>query len=282
MLRFKLRWTTAVLSTLACVVGSCSAQERPVVATPVVAQGTPKSSRQPSSTDTQEPASQANNPNPPKEDENPKRILGIIPNFETTDGDAVQALQALTSKQKYNLAWQQMSDFGAHIGAAFQAGLLQAGNGEPHYGQGWGAYGERFAAGEGDQVTSNFFIFGFLPHILKEDPRYFRKGKGSMVSRIYYAASRTVITRTDSGDSTFNVPQVAGQLMQQGISNLYYPKVDRDVSGTFKGWGLNLAYNSGYNVLKEFYPDFLKLLARRHWNRAQPVGAPPSFSNTIS
>lgn len=282
MLRFKMRWTTTVLSTLVCVVGPCSAQERPVVRTPVVAQATSKSSPQPSSTGAQEPASQANNPKPPKEDENPKRILGIIPNFETTDGDAVQALRPLTTKQKYNLAWHQMSDYGAHVGAAFQAGLLQASNGEPHYGQGWGAYGERFAAGEGDQVTSNFFIFGFLPHILKEDPRYFRKGKGSTVSRIYYAASRTVISKTDSGDSTFNLPQVAGQLMQQGISNLYYPKVDRNVSGTFKGWGLNLAYNSGYNVLKEFYPDFLKLIVRRHGNRGQRVGAPPLSPNTIS
>jgi hypothetical protein len=40
-----------------------------------------------------------------------------------------------------------------------------------------------------------------------------------------------VITRKDSGDPTFNTPQVLDQLLQQGISTSYYPQQDRTASG---------------------------------------------------
>jgi len=206
-----------------------------------------------------------------EQDENTKRILGIIPNFQSKD-DIPENQAPLTAREKYVLAYHQTVDFSAHFGNAFQAMLQQASNGQPHYGQGWGAYGQRFGAAEADQVTSAFFIFGFLPHVLHEDPRYFRKRHGSVWSRIRYSASRTLITRTDSGGSTFNTPQVLGQLLQQGISTAYYPQQDRTASGVFENWGINLAYTGAYNVLKEFYPDFLRIVFHRR--PAQPQAVP--------
>lgn len=193
------------------------------------------------------------------QDDNPKRILGIIPNFQTTNDKPAQ-YEPMSVKEKYVLAWHQTVDISAHFGNLFQAALQQASDGQPHYGQGWGPYAQRFGAAEADQATSAFFIFGFLPHVLHQDPRYFRRAKGSVWGRIQYAATRTVISRTDAGDPTFNTPQVLGQLLQQGISTSYYPAQDRSVSGVFQNWGVNLAYNSAYNVLKEFYPDFLRIV----------------------
>jgi hypothetical protein len=233
-----------------------------------------------SSGTTQEPTGPPSNPTG-QQDENPKRILGIIPNFETKD-DTPQNQPPLTVKEKYTLAWHQTVDFSAHFGNLFQAMLQQASNGQPHYGQGWGPYAERFGAAEGDQVTSAFFIFGFIPHILHDDPRYFRKAKGSVWSRITYSASRTVITRTDAGNATFNVPQVAGQLFQQSISTAYYPPVDRTAGRVFQNWGVSLAYNSAYNVLKEFYPDFLRIVFRRHREQDLAFPAPPPTSPPVA
>jgi len=230
------------------------------------------SSQQPSSSPSQEPTGPPSNPTG-QQDENPKRILGIIPNFQTKD-DTPQNQPPLTVKEKYVLAWHQTVDFSAHFGNLFQAMLQQASDGQPHYGQGWGPYAERFGAAEGDQATSAFFIFGFLPHILHDDPRYFRKAHGSAWSRIRYSASRTVITRTDSGHSTFNIPQVGGQLFQQAISTIYYPPEDRTTASVFQNWGTSLAYNTAYNVLKEFYPDFLRIVFRRH-RQQDPAGTAP-------
>lgn len=194
--------------------------------------------------------------------ENPKRILGIIPNFDTAN-NTPQDKTPLTTKEKYILAYHQSFDFSAHLGNAFQSALTQASNEQPHYGQGWGAFAERFGATEADGVTSSFLIYAIFPQILHEDPRYFRRGRGPILHRIAYAASRTVITRTDDGGHTANVPLIAGLLVQQAISVSYYPPVDRTASGVFGNWMINLGYTAGYTVLKEFYPDFLHIIFRR-------------------
>jgi hypothetical protein len=210
--------------------------------------------------------------------ENSKRILGFIPNFQTTN-DVPQNQRPLTTKEKYILSLHQMFDFSAHIGNAFQSTIQQATNGQPHYGQGWNALGKRFLASEGDQVTSSLFISGMLPALLKEDPRYFRRGIGSPWSRTWYAMERTVITRKDDGRPTFNTSQTLGQLMSAAISTSYYPKQDRSVSSAFANTGMNLLYNSGYNVLREYYPDILRKLFHRHKDVAAGATSPKTSSS---
>src|SRR5208283_2296779 len=132
-------------------------------------------------------------------DEVPKRIFWIIPNFMTAN-DQPQNLGPLTPKEKFNIAWHQWWDVSAHVGNVLQAAISQAANGIPEYGQGWGAFGERYAAQEGDQFTG-----------------------------------ATVICRTDSGENTFNIPQVFGQLGQASISLTYYPQVNQTLAGCFPG-----------------------------------------------
>jgi hypothetical protein len=196
-------------------------------------------------------------------DQVPKRILYIIPNF-MTENDQPENQGPLTAGQKFNIAWHQFSDYSAHFGNILQASISQAADGIPHYGQGWGAFGERFLAQEGDQFTGSMLIYGALPTLLHQDPRYLRRGRGSAWSRIYYAASRVVIGRTDSGNPTFNAPQVFGQLGQAAISLSYYPTQDHSVKGLFQGWGVNQFYNIGWNQLKEFTPDLAAFIRRHH------------------
>jgi hypothetical protein len=201
-------------------------------------------------------------------DEVPKRIFWIIPNFMTYN-DQPENQGPLTSKQKFNIAWHQFYDLSAHVGNLIQASISQAANGLPHYGQGWGAFGERYAAQEGDQFTGSMLIYGVLPSVLHDDPRYFRRGRGKAWSRIAYAASRVVICRTDSGKSTFNAPSVFGQLGQASISAYtYYPQQDRKFGGVLAGWTINQGYNIGWNQLKEFTPD-LGAYLKRHSKKKQ-------------
>jgi hypothetical protein len=197
-----------------------------------------------------------------RRDEVPKRIFGIIPNFMTTNNQPKNR-GPLTTKQKYSIAWHQFADPSAHFGNLIQAAISQATNGIPHYGQGWGPFGKRFLAEEGDQFTSSFLIYGVLPQFLHQDPRYFRKGTGSPLSRVGYAASRVVIARHDDGRPVFNASQVFGQLGQAGISLTYYPQQDRNAHGLFVGWGVSQAYTIGWNQLKEFSPDVAVHLRHR-------------------
>jgi hypothetical protein len=277
--REKIYRLSVLLLVAAASAATCAAQDKPDAPTPK--QSDAPSTQSSSAEKTKAPAGapsdaggQGSDPHA-QQDENPKRILGFIPNFQSKD-DIPENQAPLTPRQKYILAYHQTVDFSAHIGNAFQAALQQASDGQPHYGQGWGPYAQRFGAAEADQVTSAFFIFGLLPHVLKEDPRYFRKRYGSPWSRIRYAATRTVITRTDAGGRTFNTPQVLGQLLQQGISTAYYPEQDRSASGVFEDWGINLAYNSAYNILKEFYPDFLRVVSRRRRETRPATNSTPA------
>lgn len=200
-------------------------------------------------------------------DEVPKRIFWIVPNFMTAN-DQPENKGPLNKKQKFDIAWHQFWDLSAHFGNILQAGISQAANGLPHYGQGWGAYGERYLAQEGDQFTGSMLIYGVLPCVLHQDPRYFRKGRGKAWSRIAYAASRVVIARTDSGRSTFNASQVFGQLGQATISSTtYYPKEDRELEGVLTGWVINQGYNIGWNQLKEFTPDLAAFMKRHSKKR---------------
>jgi hypothetical protein len=193
----------------------------------------------------------------------PKRMFGMIPDFENTN-DTPANRHPLTLHEKYILSLHQAFDISAHVGDAFQAALQQAGNGQPRYGEGWGAYGERFAAAEGDQITASILIYGFLPSILHEDPRYFRQGRGSTIARMWYAINRTFVTRKDNGRSGFNNSETFGQLISCGISASYYPPQDRALDRVFSNWAVNLGGNSAYNVLSEYYPDLMRGLFHRH------------------
>jgi hypothetical protein len=226
--------------------------------------------------DSPEPKLAADQPIQPKadpqdrdaNDDVPKRIFWIIPNFMTAN-DQPENQGPLTPRQKYNIAWHQFFDYSAHFGNLMQASISQAANAIPHYGQGWGAFGERYLAQEADQFTGSMLIYGVLPNMLHQDPRYFRKGRGSTWSRIAYAASRVVIARTDSGKPTFNASTVFGQLGQASISMLYYPQQDRELHGVLTGWAINQGYNIGWNQLKEWTPD-LGAFLRRHSKKHKP------------
>src|SRR5215469_10894532 len=261
-------WRVAWL-TLALAVVSVWAQDKP---------DSPGAKIQPDAPVLLDPAVQPNPLDKEANDEVPKRIFWIIPNFMTAN-DQPENKGPLTPRQKFNIAWHQFFDMSAHFGNLIQASISQAANGLPHYGQGWGAFGERYAAQEGDQFTGSMLIYGVLPTVLHQDPRYFRRGRGSVWSRVAYAASRVVIARTDAGKPTFNASSVFGQFGQASISMLYYPQQDRKIEGVVQGWAINQGYNIGWNQLKEFTPDlgaYMKPHSKKNRNNAKDIQDPRS------
>src|SRR5580658_10239639 len=116
--------------------------------------------------------------------EEKQRVFGVIPNFYVT---YIPDAAPLTPKQKFKLAWKSTVDpvtFGL-TGAL--AGIQQAQNDFSGYGQGAAGYGRRFGAAYGNEVSGTFIGGAILPSLLKQDPRYFYKGTGSVRSRVLYA-----------------------------------------------------------------------------------------------
>ena len=66
-----------------------------------------------------------------KNAENPKRILGILPNFISAN-DTVANQDPMTVHEKYVMSFHQMFDFSAHLGNLLQSAISQASNGQLH------------------------------------------------------------------------------------------------------------------------------------------------------
>ena len=179
-----------------------------------------------------------------------QRVLGFIPNFYVS---YVPKAAPLSSKQKFQLAWKSTVDpvtFGI-TGAI--AGIEQAQNHFPGYGQGAEGYAKRYGATYAD-LTINTYIGGaILPSLLKQDPRYFYKGTGTKRSRALYAIANSFICKGDNGNWQPNYSFLLGTLASGGISNLYYPASDRNGTAlTFENAAIGIAANAAANLLQEF------------------------------
>ena len=84
-----------------------------------------------------------------------------------------------------------------------------------------------------------------------------------MWPRVFYAISRSVVTRKDAGQATFNWSNVAGTAMSAALSNAYYPPASRTASAAAVNWGTNVAGSGLAHLLPEFWPDFHDWVRRR-------------------
>ena len=193
------------------------------------------------------------------------RIFGVIPNFQTVS-DPTKPYVPLRVREKWLLFVRETIDPYTFASAAAGAGISQWHNDDPKYGVGFKPYMQRFGAAEADIATQNFFSDAVLASFFHEDPRYFRKGPGSpVVHRIFYAMSRVLITRRDSGRDSFNFSGILGMGMGIGLSNVYYPP--QSINGTEMCSRVltSLASSALGNLLPEFWPDFKAKLAHyRH------------------
>ena len=108
--------------------------------------------------------------------------------------------------------------------------------------------------------SSAFFSKYLYPALLKQDPRYHRSNSQSFWGRVMYAASRTVITRNDSGKATLNTSYFLGVLTSVAISTAYRPYWRRSTSETFTTFGSTIGSDAGINVLHEFEPRIREIV----------------------
>jgi hypothetical protein len=193
--------------------------------------------------------------------EEKQRILGIVPDFNMMDN--AQA-PPLSPKQKFHLFWKSSTDPYAFFVAGIVAGFGQAKDSNPGYGQGAEGYFKRFGASYADSFDGNLWGNAILPVWWHEDPRYFRKGTGSVGSRIAHAALSTVWSRRDNGTWGPNYANVVGNMIGGAISNVYYPESDRGPWLVF-GNALTVTAEGAIGAqLVEFWPDIVRHYRKNH------------------
>jgi hypothetical protein len=132
------------------------------------------------------------------------------------------------------------------------------------------AFLKRLGANVGDEVSGDFFSDFVLASAFHEDTRYVRRGPSHrMWPRIGYAITRAVVTRTDSGEATFNWARVVGDAMSAALSNVYYPPMSRTATIGAVNWGTGVGGAGLSNLMPEFGPDVGHWL-KRHLLHRQP------------
>jgi len=189
-----------------------------------------------------------------------KRVFGVLPNYRTADGS--RPFQPISAKQKFTIASKDSFDWPLYLTSGAFAGLYHLEDQNPSFGQGVKGYARRYAGAYGDQAIGNMMTEAIFPSLLREDPRYFRRGEGGKWSRMGYAMSRIFVTRTDAGRSRLNFSELVGNSATVAISNAYYPDT-RTVSDNTQKLAVQLATDMFSNVLKEFWPDIKRKLARK-------------------
>jgi hypothetical protein len=182
-----------------------------------------------------------------------KRILWIVPNFRAVSVGA--KLPPQTVKEKFKTGALDSFDYSAFIFVGIQAGISQATDAYPAFHQGAAGYGRYYWHTFADQTDENLWVEGILPVVLRQDSRYYTLGHGGFVKRGYYAVSRTLITRTDSGHETFNASEIFGAGAAASISSLYYPTEYRTWTKIGQRWLTNVLLDFGTFAAKEFWPD---------------------------
>jgi hypothetical protein len=209
--------------------------------------------------------------------EEKQRVLGVVPNFYVS---YVPNAVPLSSRQKFELAWKTTVDPVSFGLAAAIAGIQQAQNDFSGYGQGGQGYAKRYGASYADFVTGTLIGSAILPSLLKQDPRYFYRGRGSKRSRIAYAIANAVICKGDNGHWQANYSSILGSLSSGGISNLYYPAKDRGAELTFENALIGTGATAVTNLLQEFLIRKLTPSASNR-GRAKPQSSVSNLSTTL-
>jgi hypothetical protein len=190
-----------------------------------------------------------------------QRVAGLMATFNTTSNrDALP----LSPGQKFQLFFRSEIDPWPFLLAGAVAGIGQADDSYPEWGQGAQGYAKRFGAAYSDAFIGNFFGNAVLPIVLHEDPRYFQKGTGSKTRRFLWAASSTVWCKRDKGGWGPNYANVGGNLIGSAIARAYYPAPERTVSDTITD-GLTVSAEGivGAEVI-EFWPDIARHFKQKH------------------
>jgi hypothetical protein len=192
--------------------------------------------------------------------EEKQRIGGVVPNFNVVlTGHAAP----ITPSQKFSIALHSIIDPYTIGLAAIAGGYGEITDDQTGYGHGPAGYFKRFGAAYADNADGTIIGNAILPSLLHQDPRYYRKGTGSIKSRAIYSALTTFICHGDNGKRQFNTSNVLGNFIAGGISNLYYPSDERGFGLTIENASLVTVEGMLGAQILEFSPDVLDYLHRR-------------------
>jgi len=176
------------------------------------------------------------------------------------DYKAGARLCSLDAREKFQLFVEDNFEPISFVAAGFDAGIAQAGDDDPTFGQGAAGYGKRYGVALTDNISDGFFRTFLFPALLHEDPRYYRQLHGSVPRRLAHAMRHVFVARRDSGQLMFNFSEWLGTASARSLSNLYHPGNHRGFQPTARGVAFSIGTDMGVDILREFWPEIARRL----------------------
>ncbi len=192
----------------------------------------------------------------------PKRILGIMPNYRAVSAGEIPPPP--TRKQAFKIATQNSFDYSSFVFVGVTSAMAEWSDAHPKLGDGLKGFGRYYWRGFLDKTDGNYLVIFVMPTIFHQDERYYAKGEGHFLNRVAYAASRVLITPDYHGHNSFNASEIFGRGIAQGISTTYYPKGDRTIGALAVKYGYAIGRDALTNVFREFWPDIATHVLHRH------------------
>ena len=166
----------------------------------------------------------------------------------------------LEVKDKFLLFVHSTADPVTFIDVGYDAGIDQAENRDPAFGQDAAGCCKRFGAGLAGQASSEFFKDFAYPTLCSQDHRYYRLTRGGNGRRLLHAAGHAFIARREDGTHMFNFSGWLGTSSVVALSNLYHPDYARGFSPAAQRIGYAVLSDAGIDVRREFWPEISRKL----------------------
>lgn len=194
--------------------------------------------------------------------EQPKRILGLMPNYRAVSAGAIPPPP--TPKQAFKIATQNSFDYSSFVFVGVTSLIAEGNDSHPALGKGVPGFWAYSWRGFVDKTDGNYWVIFALPTVFHEDERYYARGEGSIWKRGVYASSRVLITPDYHGHNTFNAAEILGRGIAQGISTTYYPSSDTTAGALAVKFGYAMLRDAATNTFREFWPDIATHVLHRH------------------
>ena len=192
----------------------------------------------------------------------PKRILGIMPNYRAVSAGEIPPPP--TPRQAFKIATQNSFDYSSFVFVGLTSLIAKGEDAHPSLGKGVPGYWAYTWRGFVDKTDGNYWVIFALPTVFHEDERYYAKGTGSVWKRAAYSSTRVLITPDYQGHNTFNASELLGRGIAQGISTTYYPSSDISAESVAEKYGYAIMRDALTNTFREFWPDIATHVLHRN------------------
>lgn len=246
------------------------------LAAPALAGGSAADSgpgNQPTRIDLNTPVDANGNPIPLNRQQ-PKRILGFMPNFRSVSGGAKPPPPSW--KYNFTVATHQATDYSTFIFLGITSLTAEGMDAHPALGKGPAGFYAYSWRGFLDKTDGTYLSAWLLPSLLHEDTRYYALGAGhSIPVRALYVISRQGVARTYGGRQTPNLAGLGGKVLTQVVSRYYYPTSATSFDVLATKFGYSVMRDVGFSAIREFYPDAAAHFVRKHREKIARLAAHP-------